>query len=109
MKTYSALHRNKWLTSSATSINDMIAVYQETIEYLQEIQLAGLEVDFSSAGDDYIYFRTQDPKLADKFDLEEEEDENWDNDEESIDEDRLEIEENLREERIDKYTDYSIK
>lgn len=61
---YETIWRNKWLTADAKSIDDMIAALEGAIEELEEIKDSGIEGDFSSASDDYIFFRTDDPKMA---------------------------------------------
>ncbi len=71
--TYSTTWRNKWLTSEATSIRDMISSLTRAIEELEEMQKDGIEGNFDSAGDDYIDFSTQDAEKAKKYGMEEEE------------------------------------
>lgn len=70
--TYSTLCRNKWLTSGAKSIPDMIKSHISSIEFLEELQKDGIQGDFSNAGDDHIYFKTDNAELAKKYDMVEE-------------------------------------
>ncbi len=73
-RTYEMLWRNKWITADAESIDDMIAMLSAAIGELREMKAAGLKGDFEGAGDDYIFFRTTDSKVAEKFGLYELED-----------------------------------
>lgn len=66
---YETIWRNKWITSDAISIDDMIVNLENAINELKEFKDSNIEADFSGAGDDYIYFRTNDIVTADKFGL----------------------------------------
>ena len=72
---YEFLWRNKWLTSNAQSVDDMIACLRAAIKDLQNYQKCPqITPDFQSAEDDYIWFRTGDADIAKKFDFYEVED-----------------------------------
>jgi hypothetical protein len=77
--TYEMIWRNKFITTNASSIDDMIKSYMQCLEELQEIKKDGIQGDFDNAGDnagdDYIFFRTEDAKLAKKYNMNEAEDE----------------------------------
>lgn len=77
MTTYTTTIRNKYLTSDADSIDDMIKCHKNQIAYLEKLKnIPNLEVDFASAQDDYIFASTSDEKIAKEFGmLENEEDE----------------------------------
>lgn len=65
--TYSTVWRNKWLTSEAQSLDDMIENLKEAISDLEDMKQAGVEANFEGAADDYVYLTTYDRKLAKKF------------------------------------------
>lgn len=71
--TYETIWRNKWLTSNATSIKDMIRNHMQAIEELQEMERDGIVGDFDDAGGDYIWFTTTDSELARKYGMSEQE------------------------------------
>lgn len=70
-KIYETLWRNKYLTLNAKSIDDMIEAFKSAIEELTLMKEDGLEGEFDGAGDDYIYFKTSDSKLAVKHEMHE--------------------------------------
>ena len=71
-KRYETLWRNKWLTSEAKSIDDMIAS-PRAADVLDEMRKAGVTLeDNGGAGDDYATLATTDPEVAKKFGMEEE-------------------------------------
>ena len=69
-KLYEALWRNKWLTSEAQSIDDMISAYQKAIKELEEYKADGIVGEFSGAGDDYVVFTTVEKAVAKKYGFE---------------------------------------
>jgi len=64
---YEMIWRNKWTTANATSIDDMIGALMRSIEELQEMKKDKIEGDFQGAEDDYIFFRTTNFELAQKY------------------------------------------
>ena len=67
------LWRNKWLTSDAKTIEDMIASLRQAAEHLDEMRTAGVTLDHTSGvGDDYAKLVTTDPDVARQFGMEEE-------------------------------------
>src|SRR5882762_11275925 len=72
---YETIYRNKWITSDAEDVDEMIAGLSSAIEHLRaindNIKSGKIEADFSSAGDDYIFFRTDDKAIAEKFGMDE--------------------------------------
>lgn len=67
--TYETVWCNKLRTADSNSVDDMINVFARSIEMLQEVKKDNIEVDFQSAKFDYIFFRTQDPEIAKKYDM----------------------------------------
>lgn len=67
--------RNKWITSECSSIVEMIAALRGVADQLEKMQESGvtLDVDASGMEDDYATLVTDDPKVAKKFGMEEEE------------------------------------
>ncbi len=95
--TYETIWRNKWITSGATTIDEMIGSLMRGIEELQEMKKDGIEGDFDGADSDYIYFRTDNDVLATKYGMSEMEE--WDEDEDEEDEEDEDLtEENLLDE-----------
>ncbi len=72
-KRYETLWRNKWLTSKAKTIDEMIDSLRAAADQLDGMRKAGvtLEVD-SGVSDDYARLVTTDPEVAKKFGMEEE-------------------------------------
>lgn len=72
------LWRNKWITSNAETIDDMIEGHKHFLNELIEFKKAGLEIDpCSDVSGDYIWFYTNDKELADSlgfYEIEDEED-----------------------------------
>ncbi len=72
-KRFETLWRNKWLTSEAKSIDDMIASLRAAADHLDEMRKAGVTLeDDGGVGDDYATLVTTDPEVAKKFGMEEE-------------------------------------
>jgi len=72
-KRYETLWRNKWLTSEAKTIDDMIASLRAAADDLDEMRKAGVTLeDNGGVGDDYATLVTTDPEVAKKFRMEEE-------------------------------------
>lgn len=69
--TYETIWRNKWLTSEAQSIDNMIETLTAAVEELKEMKQDGLEGEFDGAVDDYIFFYTKDPVKAQKYGMNE--------------------------------------
>lgn len=79
---YVTLWRNKWLTSEAKSIDDMIALLQDVTRTLEAMRRDGVVLeDDSRIADDYAHLVTTDPEVAKKYDMMEES-ELWGGDEE---------------------------
>jgi hypothetical protein len=72
-KRYETLWRNKWLTSEAKSIDDMIASLRAAADELDAMRKAGVTLeDSGGVGDDCATLVTTDPEVAKKFGMEEE-------------------------------------
>jgi hypothetical protein len=72
-KRYETLWRNKWLTSEAKTIDDMIASLKAAADHLDEMRKAGVTLeDTGGVADDYASLVTTDPEVAKKFGMEEE-------------------------------------
>jgi Uncharacterised nucleotidyltransferase len=72
-KRYERLWRNKWLTSEAKTIDDMIASLRAAADQLAEMRAAGVTLeDGGGPGDDYATLVTTDPDVATRFGMEEE-------------------------------------
>jgi Uncharacterised nucleotidyltransferase len=72
-KRYEMLWRNKWLTSEAKTIDDMIEALRAAADRLDEMRKAGIILeDDSGARDDYATLVTTDSEVAKKFGMEEE-------------------------------------
>jgi hypothetical protein len=71
MKEYEMLWRNKWLTSEAMTVDDMIITLRDASEHLAEMRDAGITLDpDGGTSDDYARLVTKDPEVAKKFGLE---------------------------------------
>jgi hypothetical protein len=69
---YEMLWRNKWLTSDARTIEDMIAQLRRAADQLEEMREHGVSLDPESGiGDDYAMLVTEDPEVAKRFGMEE--------------------------------------
>lgn len=79
---YITLWRNKWLTSGAKTMDDMIEALRDAAGTLEAMRQDGvfLEVD-GAIGDDYAHLVTTNPDVAKKYDMVEES-EYWGSDEE---------------------------
>jgi hypothetical protein len=85
-KRYVTTWRNKWLTSEAKSIDDMIKMLRSAADYLEQMRNDGVYLeDHGGVGDDYAHLVTTDPKVAEKYGLVDES-EYWGPDEEDEDE-----------------------
>jgi hypothetical protein len=72
-KRYVTIWRNKWLTSEAKSIEDMIARLRSAADDLEQMRKDGVFLeDDGGVGDDYAHLVTTDPKVAEKYGLVEE-------------------------------------
>ncbi len=84
-KRYIMIWRNKWMTSEAKSIDDMLAIYRETAHLLEQMIRDGVVLeDNGSVGDDSAHLVTTDPKIAEKYGFIEES-EYWDQDSDDAD------------------------
>jgi len=84
--TYSLTWRNKYLTTDAETIEDMIQAYEEALQQLREMKAAGITLG-DGAADDYATLVTNDPEIAERFGFEaEEDDDDWFDPEEDWDE-----------------------
>ena len=73
-KKYTTIWRNKWITSSAGSIDDFIKIYEHLAEKMKRWKEEGIELDsdiIGGIGDDYAQFCTYDEKIAIKEGFEE--------------------------------------
>ncbi len=72
-KRYILLWRNKWLTSEAHSLHDMIDGLQSAADTLRTMLADGVTLDPSGGtSDDYAYLVTIDPIIAKKYDMHDE-------------------------------------
>jgi hypothetical protein len=72
-KRYETLWRNKWLSSKANTIDELIASLRAAADYLDELRRAGVTLeDNGGVGDDYAKLVTTDREVAKRFGLEEE-------------------------------------
>ncbi len=72
-KRYEMTWRNKWLTSEARSIDEMIVALRAAADRLDELKTAGVTLDADSGiADDYASLVTFDPDVASRFEIEEE-------------------------------------
>ncbi len=72
-KRYLIVWRNKWLTSEAKSIAEMIESLRAAANRLDEMRKAGVTLeDNGGVGDDYATLVTTDPEVAQRFGMEEE-------------------------------------
>ncbi len=82
---YELLWRNKWLTSEAKSIDEMIESLRDAANHLEAMKLEGVVLDpEGGTSDDYASLVTSDEKVAEKFGMQPE-DEYFDDDAESDD------------------------
>lgn len=69
---YEYLWRNKWLTSDAVTIDDMINCLQSNVDLLREMKADGVILDPESGiGDDYAGLITANKAVAEKYDFNE--------------------------------------
>ena len=70
------LWRNKWLTSQATTLQEMIIALRSSAEKLEAMLNDGvtLDVGVGGVGDDYAHLVTNDPEIARKYGMQPEED-----------------------------------
>ena len=62
--------RNKFLTTEAKSIEDMISLLRATAEQLDQMRRDGVVLDANDGvGDDYAHLVTTDAKVAEKYGL----------------------------------------
>jgi hypothetical protein len=67
------LWRNKWLTSQAGSLEEMISLLRMSVETLEAMRRDGVTLeDDGGIGDDYATLVTTDPEVAKKYDMIEE-------------------------------------
>ncbi len=70
---YVTLWRNKWLTSEAKTIEDMVGLLRNAADTLEAMRHDGVALeDDGAAGDDYAHLVTTDPAVAKKYDMVEE-------------------------------------
>jgi len=70
-KEYEYLWRNKWLTSHAKSLDDMIKGLTDAVKTLKEMKADGFVLeDNGGTEDDYAHLVTLDPAIAKKYELE---------------------------------------
>lgn len=69
-KRFIMIWRNKWLTSKAKSIEEMISMLRAAADQLDQMCKDGVILDDDGAvGDDYAHLVTTDPKVAEKYGL----------------------------------------
>ncbi len=72
---YELLWRNKWLTSEAQSIEDMISMLRHAVDELEAMKADGVALDVAGGtSDDYASLVTTDEKIAEKYGMQPEED-----------------------------------
>lgn len=64
---YELLWRNKDVTSTADSIDDMIHDYEENLETLRTLKRIGAQGDFCAAADDIIWFNLSEKKFMESL------------------------------------------
>ena len=70
---YTRLWRNKWLTSDARTIDDMIEGLESAATLLKAMRDAGVQLaDTGSTADDYALLLVEDAEVARRFAFEEE-------------------------------------
>jgi hypothetical protein len=73
MKRYLTLWRNKFLTTEATTLREMITKLEGAVATLKAMQADGVTLDPSSGtADDYAHLVTTDPAVAKKYDMHDE-------------------------------------
>ena len=78
---YQTIWRNKFLTSEAETMEEMGKILIDAGKTILEMHADGVELqDEDTLADDYAFFTTTDPIVAEKYGMEE--DEEWDEDEE---------------------------
>ncbi|MBA3311986.1 MAG: nucleotidyltransferase family protein [Planctomycetota bacterium] len=84
---YMTLWRNKWLTSEAKTMDDMISTLRVAADRLQAMKDDGVHLDQNGGTtDDYAYLITYDPAVAKKWGLEDER-EYWGDEDDAVDPD----------------------
>jgi hypothetical protein len=82
--TFTYIWRNKWLTSEAQTIGDMIDFLQQAADLLRTLQARGVVlVDEGGVADDYAHLVTSDAHVAQEFGFVDESDDE-DADDESV-------------------------
>lgn len=72
MPVYEMIWRNKFLTTDAKSIDDMISSLDQAVFTLRQMRDAGVTLsDGGGTEDDYAMLVTEDPEVAARFDMEE--------------------------------------
>ena len=76
--------RNKFLTSEAKSLGEMVQILQAAAQELSSMLADGVTLDPNGgAGDDYALLVTTDPLIAKKYDMEDES-QSWDDTEDAV-------------------------
>lgn len=88
---YYLIWRNKFLTTDAESIEDMIAGLEAAVQQLREMEEAGVWLE-GGAADDYAYLVTENEDVAEEYGFEEEDEEDEDEEEYEDDEDNYDDE-----------------
>lgn len=73
---YTTIWRNKFLTTDATSIQEMADTLSAASEELRKMQADGVQLDKDGIRDDYAFLWTTDPEIAKKYGLELDDDDN---------------------------------
>jgi len=71
---YELIWRNKWLTSDAKTLGEMIDALRAAADELRAMQKKGVVLDENSPiADDHAFLQTDDPAVAKEFGFEQEE------------------------------------
>lgn len=82
---YEMLWRNKWLTTNAKTIDDMINGLSSAVDELKSMKADGITLsDDCGAADDYARLITTNEEVAKKYHLEDRSDEYDDSEEEDV-------------------------
>jgi hypothetical protein len=86
MATYEICWRNKWLTANAMNIEDMIFSLRAAADELEDMKEDGVELENEEPSDDYAMLITSDPTVAEKHEMSNRDDMDFDS-EENFDDD----------------------
>ncbi len=69
---YTTIWRNKWLTSEATTLEEMAALLRDAANTLDEMAIAGVTLATGGMGDDYAFLTAPNEEVAKRFGFHEE-------------------------------------